>query len=79
VVNRNLERHAGGLSQELKEELGTARDLTMLSQGIMPLADVEKRAILSAIEFTKGDRTLAATMLGIGRTTLYRKLKEYGL
>ena len=48
-------------------------------KGIEPLADVERRAILSALEYTKGDRTLAAAMLDIGRTTLYRKLKEYGL
>jgi len=45
---------------------------------ILPLAEVEKRAILDAIHYTKGDRTVAAAMLGIGRTTLYRKLKEYG-
>ncbi len=47
--------------------------------GVIPLADVEKRAILDAVSYTKGDRTVAAAMLGIGRTTLYRKLKEYGL
>jgi len=46
---------------------------------VVPLAEVEKRVILHAIDYTKGDRTLAAAMLGIGRTTLYRKLKEYGL
>jgi transcriptional regulator of acetoin/glycerol metabolism len=45
---------------------------------VLPLADVEKREILRAIEYTKGDRTVAAALLGIGRTTLYRKLKEYG-
>jgi DNA-binding NtrC family response regulator len=45
---------------------------------ILPLSEVEKRAILEAIRITKGDRTVAAAMLGIGRTTLYRKLKEYG-
>ena len=47
--------------------------------GILPLTEVEKRAILHALEYTRGDRTVAAAMLGIGRTTLYRKLKEYGL
>jgi DNA-binding NtrC family response regulator len=46
---------------------------------IIPLAEVERRAILHAIDYSKGDRTVAAAMLGIGRTTLYRKLKEYGL
>ena len=44
---------------------------------ILPLAEVEKRAILEALEYTKGDRLTAAQLLGIGRTTLYRKLKEY--
>jgi DNA-binding NtrC family response regulator len=46
---------------------------------ILPLAEVERRAIMRTIEITKGDRTLAAAMLEIGRTTLYRKLKQYGL
>jgi two-component system response regulator HydG len=46
---------------------------------IIPLHLVEKRAIIEALEETKGDRTVAAMMLGIGRTTLYRKLKEYRL
>jgi len=41
------------------------------------LADVEKDTILKALEATGGDRAKAAQMLGIGRTTLYRKLKEY--
>ncbi len=44
---------------------------------IVPLADVEKREILRALEYTRGDRMMAASLLGIGRTTLYRKLKEY--
>ena len=46
---------------------------------IVPLADIEKRAIMEAIQVTKGDRTMAADLLGIGRTTLYRKLKSYGV
>lgn len=44
---------------------------------VIPLTEVEKRAILQALEYTKGDRGVAAGLLGIGRTTLYRKLKEY--
>jgi DNA-binding NtrC family response regulator len=46
---------------------------------VLPLAEVERRAILQAIEHTRGDRAVAAHLLGIGRTTLYRKLKEYGV
>lgn len=45
---------------------------------IIPLAELERQAILRALEYTKGDRVMAAQLLGIGRTTLYRKLKEYG-
>ena len=46
---------------------------------VIPLAELEKRAILNALDYTKGDRAVAAHLLGIGRTTLYRKLKEYDL
>ena len=46
---------------------------------LLPLVELERRAIMHALEHTKGDRGVAATLLGIGRTTLYRKLKEYQL
>jgi two-component system response regulator HydG len=46
---------------------------------ITPLADLERQAILEALQQLKGDKLLAARLLGIGKTTLYRKLKEYGL
>jgi len=49
------------------------------SSPVVPLAEIEKRAILGALEYTRGDRAVAAHLLGIGRTTLYRKLKEYRL
>ena len=41
------------------------------------LPTIEKETILKALEEAQGDRARAAQMLGIGRTTLYRKLKEY--
>ena len=44
---------------------------------IIPLTEMEKQAIIDALEYTRGDRAVAANLLGIGRTTLYRKLKEY--
>ena len=46
---------------------------------VLPLIEIEKRAILHALEQTNGDRGVAANLLGIGRTTLYRKLKEYAV
>lgn len=46
---------------------------------VVPLAVQERRAILDAIRKTQGDKLTAAKLLGIGKTTLYRKLKEYGI
>ena len=46
---------------------------------ILPLIEIERRAIMRTLEYTRGDRNVAANLLGIGRTTLYRKLKEYRL
>ena len=44
---------------------------------IVPLAELERQAILFAITQANGDKEKAAQLLGIGRTTLYRKLREY--
>jgi transcriptional regulator with PAS, ATPase and Fis domain len=46
---------------------------------VVSLPEMERRAIFEALSQTKGDRATAAVLLGIGRTTLYRKLKEYNL
>lgn len=46
---------------------------------IRPLRDVKKAAILSAVTRLNGDIPLAADALRVGRTTLYRKLREYGV
>src|SRR5579863_1577421 len=44
---------------------------------ILPIAELEKRMILNAIAELNGDKLQAARLLGIGKTTLYRKLKDY--
>ena len=43
------------------------------------LSDVEKEVIREAVKKFSGNLTKAAEELGIGRTTLYRKMEEYGL
>src|SRR5713101_5389058 len=47
------------------------------SNGIVPMAELEKQTILNALVQVNGDKMVAARLLGIGKTTLYRKLKEY--
>ena len=44
-----------------------------------PGPEAEREAIRQALEDAEGNRTRAATLLGMGRTTLWQKLKEYGL
>lgn len=46
---------------------------------VVRLDELERQAISQALDFTHGDRSRAATLLGIGRTTLYRRLKAYKL
>lgn len=57
--------------------LPIAASVPFAESPVLPLVELEKRAIRQALEYTRGDRGVAATLLGIGRTTLYRKLKEY--
>jgi DNA-binding NtrC family response regulator len=46
---------------------------------VFTISDSEKRAIVRAVAAAQGDRTKAARLLQIGRTTLYRKMKQYGI
>lgn len=48
------------------------------SSKIIPMFEIEKQTILNTITQLNGDKMMAARLLGIGKTTLYRKLKEYG-
>ena len=48
------------------------------ANGVIPIAEMEKQAIFSTLKRVNGDKLMAAKLLGIGKTTLYRKLKEYG-
>jgi len=43
----------------------------------LSLASVEKIHIQKVLQYTKGNKTKAAECLGIGLTTLYRKMEEY--
>lgn len=50
---------------------------TQTVAGIVPLAQLERKAIFHAFCALKGDMLRTAALLGIGKTTLYRKMREY--
>lgn len=55
------------------DEMPSAADASLA------LDDMEKKQIVHALEQARGNRTLAAALLGIGRTTLYNKIRMYGI
>ena len=46
---------------------------------VRPFIEIEKMAIQHALAVCGGNKTRAATLLGISRQTLRTKLKEYAL
>jgi DNA-binding NtrC family response regulator len=50
-----------------------------VSNQSLKVEDVEKNTILKALEAAGGNMSRASEELGIGRTTLYRKMKKYGI
>lgn len=66
--------HVGDLPSNLHYG---ARDRLPQTDEVLPLEELERRAILRALRESSGDKLAAARLLGIGKTTLYRKLKQY--
>jgi two-component system, NtrC family, response regulator HydG len=56
-----------GFSQQIVIPVGT------------PMEEIERRVIHETLRHTKGDKNLAAQMLGIAARTIYRKLADEGL
>ena len=46
---------------------------------VRPLSEVEEELIRFALSFYRGQMSEVARRLGIGRSTLYRKLKDYAI
>ena len=61
----------------------SSEDFRQLLEAFMtdavPLAEIEKRYILSVLQQFGGNQVRAAAALGIDRSKLYRRLKQYGV
>jgi len=70
--------HVGDLPREISQLQGSgASERGNGNANIVPMSELERQTILNAIAQLNGDKLQAARLLGIGKTTLYRKLKEY--
>ena len=85
-VQRALAIGTGPLlaEQDLSPELRGNASATGLPSAsaadvLTSLEEIERRAILRTLEVNGGHRLAAARQLGIGKTTMYKKLREYGI
>jgi len=71
------------ISGEVHHRLSEASENAIASVNpagdVRRLADVEEELIRFALKFYRGQMSQVARKLGIGRSTLYRKLKDYGI
>ena len=84
---------AAPAANELREQIEKAKDNSMdmdsdaeryLEEGVdfttpLEMKEVERRTILAALARTGGNITQAQKELGMGRTTMYRRLRKYGV
>jgi DNA-binding NtrC family response regulator len=64
---------------ETSEEDLLGEEILARAAPVISIPESERRAIIRALAATQGERGRAAEILGIGRTTLYRKMKQYKL
>lgn len=69
VVNGNRQRGLGAFADVLDK----------YRSGEVPLAEIERRYILTVLERFGGNQVRTANALGIDRSKLYRRLKQYGV
>ena len=83
IILRQLTMAALGgdvTAQEMLRERQTLQSerTNLLERGpLLKLKEAERQLIVRAVRETGGDKARAAQLLGIGKTKLYRKLKEY--
>ena len=69
---------ADNLPPQISPVVALGRD-SSTPQAILPLTEIERQALIHALEATGNNMTQAAQALGISRVTLYRKLKKYNI
>jgi len=69
--------HSGSNNSEFSNVVNFPSNPPVASPNVATINELESKAIENAIIQYKGNLTEAAKALGIGRATLYRKVKQY--
>lgn len=77
ILSQEQPRHGAVSSQYVESPIDT--DDQQSGENFVPIDEMERRMIVSALERFNGNRRLAARALKISERTLYRKIKEFGL
>ena len=78
LLETDVVLQAGSLPPQLSPVIAVGSDGSPPT-AILPLAEVERQALVHALEVADNNITQAAQALGINRATLHRKLKKYDL
>jgi transcriptional regulator with PAS, ATPase and Fis domain len=67
------------LPERLVQDANQRKPGTLPHTDVLTLKEAERQLIINALTKSKGNKSLAAQMLGISRKSLYKKLDDYGL
>ena len=79
VVARDGVIRAGDLPRRIRESIGEGADVSLGDAASGTMEDLERTALTDALRRHDGNVAEVVRELGIGRTTVYRKLKKFGL
>jgi len=67
------------LPERIVEFVQPPKKASLLGDEVITLKEAERKLIINALAKSKGNKSLAAQMLGISRKSLYKKLEDYGI
>ncbi len=67
------------LPERIVESVQPQKKASMLGDEVFTLKEAERKLIINALAKSKGNKSLAAQMLGISRKSLYKKIEDYGI
>ena len=65
--------------KDLPKSVVSGNNKTSVSSSEATMSDHQRKIIIRTLKETKGNKRKAAEVLNVGVTTLYRKLKKYGI